>query len=162
MRYRYILQLPVELVPVSDPPSGLFRHAELEDREALALLMHDAYVGTIDDDGETIDDARNEVRSIYEGTYGEALLDTSWVYVDAGQLLAACLITFWEGAPLVASLMTAAQIKGRGLAGQLLRAALTNLSQRGYQEVHAFVTQGNTPSERALARAGFQRIEIRN
>jgi RimJ/RimL family protein N-acetyltransferase len=97
------------------------------------------------------------VRSFFEARSGAALLDASWVCATGAGLAGACLISLWEGAPLVAYIMTAAGHKGRGLAGALLERSLASLAAQGYQLARAFVTEGNTPSERLLARAGFTR-----
>jgi [ribosomal protein S5]-alanine N-acetyltransferase len=48
----------------------------------------------------------------------------------------------------------------QGYASECARGMVEHLAQRGVLEVHAFVTQGNVASERALARAGFIRTRI--
>lgn len=134
------------------------------DAEGLAELMLDAYRGTIDFDGsETLDDARGEVASFFEGDANPPLLGCSWLYADGDVVLAACLVTHWtaRGCPLVAYVMTRADHKGQGLAGRLVRMSLTSLRDAGYREVRAAITDGNVPSERIFAGLGFAATDAR-
>jgi GNAT superfamily N-acetyltransferase len=128
------------------------------DRETLAALMIDAYRGTIDDGGETLEDARAEVDSYFAGRSGAPLLDASRLIEVGGAPAAACLVSLWRDTPLVAYVMTAAAWKGRGLARALLDDSFAALRAAGYTEVRAAITKGNTPSERLLGGAGFARF----
>ncbi len=134
------------------------RRAQAEDAEELARLMLDAYVGAIDYANETLDDARKEMGEYLAGGYGEPLLDHSWVCAAPDTLAGACLMADWQGAPLVAFVMTRARWKSLGIAQALLQCSLVSLMNGGYTQVIAFITNGNTPSERLFARAGFSRV----
>ncbi len=122
-RTRARLRLTLPTAPVAlhtQPPNGgALRHPLPQEAQALAELMLDAYRGTIDDEGETGDDALAEVEGFFAGRAETPLLDSSWVYHDNGTLLSACLITRVDGEPLVAYLMTRSAWKGRGLASYL-------------------------------------------
>lgn len=134
------------------------RTALPDDAEELARLMLDAYVGAIDYDNETLEDARKEIGGYLAGGYGEPLLENSWVCAAPDGLAAACLVADWQGAPMVAFVMTRARWKGLGIAQALLQCSLVSLMSQGYDQVIAFITNGNTPSERLFARAGFSRV----
>ncbi len=129
------------------------------DSAILAELMIDAYRGTIDDDGETLEDALQEVAGFFNQASGQPLLDCSWLARSRTGLSAAILISLWQQEPLVSYVMTAAAHKGQGLAGLLLQRSLACLQQDGQQAVQAFITAGNIPSEKLFLRAGFKRIE---
>jgi hypothetical protein len=45
--------------------------------------MLESYRGTIDDEGETLDDARSEVRRTFDGDYG-TFLSPSWQSMEPG------------------------------------------------------------------------------
>ena len=49
-------------------------------------------------------------------------------------------------------------MEGRGLAQYVLRHSLLALQDQGYTHVHAFVTEGNLPSEHLLDHFGFARV----
>jgi RimJ/RimL family protein N-acetyltransferase len=159
-RHEYRLDLRAYHPPAAHGGASGARPLAPEDAEGLAALMIDAYAGTIDSDGETLDDARAEVASYFAGRSGAPLLDASRLLPADGAVTAACLVSLWDArrCPLVAYLMTGAASKGRGLAGRLLHQSLAALAAAGYPEARAVVTEGNTPSERLLTRAGFERV----
>jgi len=156
-RYRLNLPAPLTSLQTQHPTGGALRNPLPEETEALAELMLDAYRSTIDDAGETTDDALAEAEGYFAGQAGEPLLDCSWVYDNNGTLLAACLVTLSEGEPLVAHLMTRSRWQGRGIASYLLRQSLLSLQDARYAAVAAVVTEGNRDSETLLTNFGFSR-----
>jgi GNAT superfamily N-acetyltransferase len=121
--------------------------------------MMDAYLGTIDANGdETLADALNLVESFFLGTLGLPLSDCSRLVQVGDDLASACLVGIWDERqrPLLYYVMTAARWKGQGLAGIALHHALQATAAAGYREILAFITDGNTPSEKLCARAGFR------
>jgi GNAT superfamily N-acetyltransferase len=154
-RHRYRVSL-VDRSPrhFQDPPF-LIRHPVPDDRDRLAELMLDSYIGTIDYDGEGIDEAKAEVDD-YLG--GLPLLDCSWVVEDGDLLLAAVLVLQWDEGPLVGYVMTRASAKGHGVAASLVEKSIGDLRAHGWETVDAFITAGNIPSERLFARAGAEMI----
>jgi ribosomal protein S18 acetylase RimI-like enzyme len=146
--------LILQLRPIPEPSIGLpYRHPTAHDSEALAVLMLDAYEGTIDSDGtETLDVARDEVRGYLSGS---PLLEHSFVALDGDLPVAAALVSRHEGSPLIGYVMTAAAHKGRSLGTGLTQLALASLHAAGEREAHLWVTRGNTYAERIYDRLGF-------
>ncbi len=161
-RHEYRLLLADSLPETTSAalPGQLLRAPTAADAEQLAALMLDAYRGTVDDGGETLDDARGEVRSFFEQGIDPPLLACSWVAQAGDELVAASLAAFWtqRGSPLIAYTMARAAHKRRGLARLLVARSLDNLRAAGYAEVRAVITEGNLPSERLFARLGFARV----
>ena len=118
--------------------------------------MLDSYIGTIDYEGEGIEEAQAEVVDYLEGRPN---LDVSWVIEDGDLLLAAVLISDLEEGPVVGYVMTRAAAKRHGVAAILLERCLQSLGDQGWETVDAFITSGNTASERLFARAGATRID---
>jgi GNAT superfamily N-acetyltransferase len=138
-------------------PAGVtIRQPEPADRKTLAALMLDTYRGTIDDDGETLDDARSEIDGYLAGAAGAPALDCSFMALVGPEPVSACLVSMPATGPLIAYEMTAARWKGRGLASSLLALALSALAQAGQREARLWVTVGNTPAERIYRRFGFR------
>lgn len=135
----------------------LLRNPVQTDAEALAALMLDAYRGTTDDDGETIDDARAEVASFFAAQTDPPLLPCSWLCIRSDRIVAACLVLWWakRGVPLIAYVMTRADSKRMALGRRAALHSLASAQQAGYAEIRAVITDGNTPSERLFARIGF-------
>lgn len=155
-RRHLILDLKLTAEPAIDLP---VRHPSTDDAEALAVLMLDAYEGTIDADGsETIDDARDEVGG-YLSPERQPMLEHSFVALAGDGAAAAVLVARHEGLPFIGYVMTAAEHKGRGLATALTQLTLTSLNAAGERRVHLWVTRGNTPAERMYERLGFRDVE---
>lgn len=133
----------------------LARAPRAEDAEQLAVLMYTSYRGTIDDSGETLDDARGEVQKLLTDQFGRFDGARSVVYEMDGALGAATILTRWRDAPFVAFSMTAPEWKRRGLARAGLVRAMRALADDGEREVRLLVTAGNVGAERLYASLGF-------
>lgn len=157
-RYEYGRTLGDDPRAADDSFPGMRRPAS-SDAEGLAELMLDAYRGTIDYDGETLDDSRSEIASYFDESDLPPLPQYSWV-LATDEIIAACLVSYWPARdrPLIAYVMTRALAKGQGYAARLVVASLRDLAEAGYAEARAVITEGNTPSERLFARLGFQRV----
>ena len=148
----------VGLEPIAEPNVGFpVRHPTAGDAEALAALMLDAYVGTVDADGsETLDDARAEVNGYFSGASGEPMIEHSFVALDGDAPISALLVSRYEGMPLIAYAMTAADSKRRGLATALTLRSLASLHAAGERHAHLWVTSGNESAERIYEGLGFR------
>ena len=135
------------------------RQVRSQDAEALGRLMHDAYRGTVDDDGESLEQSVAEVREALGGKYGEFLPGCSFVILDGGSPASATLVTVWEGRPLLAFVMTDPDHKGRGMGAFLVQWTIDALLDQGYGELDLFVTRTNDPAVRIYERLGFRDVE---
>lgn len=162
-RYEYKLDLVDFSGPSPTQIDGVtVRSVQHKDAEALAVLMIEAYRGTIDYDGETVEDARGEVAAFLAGERGgPALLAQSYLAEVDGNVAAATLVTAWNdrNCPLIAYVMTDAAWKQQGLGRLLVTESLAALHRQGYGEVRAVITAGNDPSERLFLGLGFRKIE---
>lgn len=134
-------------------PDVIVRQPTAEDRLQLASLMMDAYADTIDYDGETEEQALEEVDGYLAG---EAYLDVSVVAIVDDVIQSAVLAGRILGVPMIGYAMTRAAVKGRGLASALLDLAIAAIWDAGADELRAFITEGNTSSERIFKRVGFE------
>jgi GNAT superfamily N-acetyltransferase len=130
------------------------------DTPILAELMLDAYRGTIDDEGETIDDAIGVVESLFGGAFGALDHPASVVFAENGRFVASTLITHHEGCPLVAFSMTHPSAARRGLARRGLRHAIGQLARAGCHEIRLVGTRGNSPAEALYLSEGFAVVTL--
>ena len=154
---RQHMRLP--LTPIDAPLKWPFRALTPHDAPALATLMLDAYRGTIDDEGETPEDALAEIQRTFAGDYGSMLFSASYTVEHEARLLAATLVTLWRSAPLLAFVMTAPDAKGRGLGAYLIQQSVATLFSQGHRELHLFVTDGNAPAQHIYQKLGFRVVE---
>jgi GNAT superfamily N-acetyltransferase len=153
---RLRLWLALDHAALADDPRDPFaRTPAPADAAGLAELMYDAYRGTIDDAGETPEDARAEIAKFFAGGYGPFLLDMSELAFRNGRIAAATLLTLWDGLPLLAMSMTHPDFKRQGMARAGLARAIHRLRAAGYTQVHLAVTVGN-PAEDLYRSFGFR------
>lgn len=135
-----------------------------DDAEQLARLMLDSYRGTVDDGGETLDDARREVTKLIAGDFGSVDWEASLVVELDGELISATIVTRDRVAPpplsageaFVAFSMTAPDWKRRGLARSCLLRVIELLQARGEPRLHLVVTRTNAPAVRLYRSLGFE------
>lgn len=162
-RSEYSLKLSEDLFDKLPPHETSYhvRSAQRKDASLIAELMIDSYRGTIDYDGETVDDALSEVNAFLAGERGgPPWLDTSFLAFSDSQLVGACLISEWEErqSPIIAYVMTCASWKNRAVGRSLLIQGLRGLMDKGFTEARAIITDGNTPSESMFLKLGFQKL----
>ena len=121
----------------------------LDDVPALGELLYRAYRGTIDDAGETQEQAVGEIEKTYRGDYGPFDSAHSSVAERSGRLVSATLITRWQGRPFVAFTMTDPRHARQGLARATLTRSMELLQRDGESERRLVVTLENGPA-RAL------------
>lgn len=125
------------------------------------MLLYAAFRGTVDDEGETLDDARQEIAKTFAGSYGRLLPDASFVIEQDDVLASACLISWYEGmdAPFVVFTMTRPEFKRLGMAQVLLRTSMNTLLDAGYDRLTLIVTRKNEPAMSLYTRLGFHPLQ---
>ena len=137
-------------------PEGSFRPVEDRDRAALAVVLLDAYRGTIDDEGETEVEARAAI-----DYYLRCLIrEHSVVVSDADSLIAMSFVVVVGTTHYIDPVATASSRKGRGFGRAAVEASLGSLSAAGVGEVGAVITDGNTASQRLFEGLGFERVGV--
>ena len=139
----------------SFPAGATIAKIQDADLPAVAHLMVDGYRGTIDFEGETDDDALDELRGAVAGGNGETIRD-AWLMARTaeGEPAAALATVRWLGMPFISYVFTAASQKRRGHAGALIQQAAVLLAQAGETELVLFVTVGN-PARSLYESLGF-------
>lgn len=121
--------------------------------------MLDAYRGTTDDQGESLQDAIREVEAYFSpAAENLALIAPSVLVVEGETAVSACLVQSWRrrGCPLIGYVICRASYKGLGFAALALHESLRRLRQAQHDEVRAVITEGNVASERLFLAAGFE------
>lgn len=134
-----------------------------QDAEALALLMLDSYRGSVDDEGETLEEARHAIAQLFRGDFGTLDPELCLVVDDGTMLAAATIVTRDRVAPpplrsgeaFLAFSMTAPLWKRRGLGRAGLERVVEMLRARGEPRLHLVVTRTNEPATRLYRSMGF-------
>lgn len=128
-----------------------------DDDEIIGELLFEAYRGTVDDEGETREDARLEAQGTLDGRYGTVLWPCCFVVVREGRALSASIVTRPEPdqAPLLAFSFSHPAYQRRGLAASLIKSSLNALHQAGHHELRLVVTAANEPALQLYRKIGF-------
>lgn len=134
------------------------------DAEQFAHLMLESYRGTVDDEGESLDDARSAVGDLIAGRFGEVDWAASLVVEREGVLVSATIITRDRVAPpplvageaFLAFSLTAPGWQRRGIARACLERSIGVLRSRGEDRLHLVVTRTNTPAATFYRSMGFK------
>lgn len=154
------LGMLLDLARAAGAPAVACRSVTPADAEALADLMLEAYRGTVDYNGETLEDARAEIDRTISGAYGRFLPDCSFVVEESGTLVSASLVTLTDEdeagwLPLLAFSMTRPAARRRGLASGLILHSCAALRAAGHSRLGLAVTAANAPARRVYERLGF-------
>lgn len=89
------------------------------------------------------------------GEHGPLLPSCSFLIEERGRALSATLISEWDGAPLVAFVMTHPDAKNTGMGTYLIQRSANALVAAGWNEMFLFVTEGNAPAQHVYEKLGF-------
>lgn len=125
-----------------------------DDRRQLAELLLDAYRGTIDDEGEDLDDAFEAIDHYLE----IIVRDHSIVVLgDDATIVAMSFVVIVEDMHYIDPVAVASGHRGGGLGRAAVITSLQSLATSGVDQVGATITDGNEPSERLFTGLGFER-----
>lgn len=137
----------MKLTHKCEPPL-MARQLQASDAEALGRLLHDAYKGTVDDDGQTLEQAIQEVKETFFGRYGAMTWAASHVVLDGDLIVCCSVVTNYQHNPLIAFAATLPAYRGQGLCTQVMTESIRALARMGRPLVKLVVTEKN---ERALS-----------
>jgi ribosomal protein S18 acetylase RimI-like enzyme len=134
------------------------RRVEPRDAAAIGELMLAAYRGTVDDEGETREDAVAEVERVLDGSYGTFVSDASFAVEGGDGLLGASLVAVRESRPLLLYLVVRPDAKRSGVGTSLLLETGNALAAAGHPELDLFVTEANQPAVSLYRKLGFRLV----
>ena len=112
----------------------------------IATLFKEAFAGGVGEDGQLSKGEYKEALMVYfKENAGEEILETASTLIydkETKEVIAACLISLWEGWPNVYDIAVKPSYQGKGLASRMMKKALTVLKEE-YPVVRLFVTLGN-------------------
>jgi ribosomal protein S18 acetylase RimI-like enzyme len=128
-------------------------HPDEEQRDRLAALMLDAYRNTIDDEGETLDDALSAI----DFYLASIVRPCSHVMLDGADVVAFAFVVVVKELHYIDPVVVAPARKRLGIGAALVRQCLRSLADAGISEAGATITDGNVASERLFTGLGFDR-----
>ncbi len=132
---------------------ALARAPARDDQAALGALILEACLGTIDYEGETLEESVAEIGRIFDGGSGSFMANASELVLRDGRPVNATLVTMFEDAPFVAYSFTAPA--WQSLAGAGMQRCMNRLLALGYPTLALVVTHHNAPAWHLYTRLGF-------
>lgn len=133
----------------------VLKNIQQNDVLRLGKLFYEAYYDTIDYEGETPEQAVQEINDTINGKYGPFINDCSFVAEVRGRPVSFSLVTMWQGRPLLAYTATHPQYLNQGLSTNLIMNSINALLMRGHEDLYLFVTVGNEPARHVYEKLGF-------
>lgn len=156
-RTRNWMKISVQKLNFPLSPEFDCRSIDLAQANSLGQLMDSSYQGTIDYEGETLEQCVQEMMDTINGKYGAFIQEASFVVYSQKQPVSAILITEWKGQPLVAYTMTDKNFQGKGLAKYILGKSISALTTSSWTELFLVVTEGNLSAEKLYEKVGFKK-----
>ena len=142
---RRCMMRPTEQLETSMDLNYMHRIPTIDNKSKIVEVFREAYANGPDEREAQVyaEDAER-----YFDVVDPKLLVASSVVHDriTGEIVGVCLISLWEGLPLVYSIAVLPQHRGMGLATAMLNRALTVL-EPDYPVLRLFVTTGNQASD---------------
>lgn len=135
------------------------RQVHRKDIDLLAAAFLDAYIDTIDYEGETPKEAVNEIQHAFDGAYGKLVLKASFCLRIEKEIVSTIFVFLDEETLMIGFMTTKASYKKKGYGEVLLKYTLNKLQQLHFQQVVLYVTKGNHPAQKLYEKLGFKYIE---
>lgn len=151
---------PFELKELPDVPDLILRNLQKTDGKELGKLMYASYLGTVDYEGETLEETLAAAESILEGQYGAIIFDASFIAFQENKhnsAIAASVVTdFEKTGPLLAFSLTHPDFQKKGLAGHLIKLSTNSLNKLNQPNISLVVTSTNQPAVSLYRKLGFE------
>lgn len=129
-----------------------------DDAQKVAKTMFEAYLGTVDQQEDSYEEALVEVMNIFNDGYGKFIYDASFIVEKDNEAASVILINIYEGKPLVTEIFTVRDCCKQGMAGELLRASMNALYRMGYKELVLYVKRENINAIKLYEKIGFKAV----
>lgn len=126
------------------------------DINAMGAAFLDAYLDTIDYEGEDIEDAIAEVGNLFAGAYGKFLPEVSGCILESGSVASALFAAECGNGVFIPYVITTKKNSGRGFATRLIKRAILQAKNGGYRFIDLYMTKGNDKAEGIYRRLGFK------
>lgn len=137
------------------PRSSLVaRHIRDDDRAALGELLFLAYLGGPDQEENDPDEGLAEINRTLEGAYGPFVTSASFVAVEGETIVAASLVTTYEGLPLLAHLLVHPSAQRAGIGAWIATKTLVALASN-HEPLARLAVHPESPARALYARLGF-------
>ena len=137
-------------------PTISFRAISKSDIKVIGHLMYDSYLNSVDYDGETINEACEEVENTFNGKYGAIMFDPSLILSLEKDLIGSTIFGLIDESPVLLFLIISSNFKRQGFGKLVLLKSLSILSSLGYDVCNLYVSSNNIPAIQLYQSIGFK------
>ena len=127
-----------------------------ESYTGMAELLYQAFHGSLDDRGETLEDWELEITNVVTGGYGPFMKEHSFIYQENGVFQGVVMTGLFRNVPLILYAAVAPDFRRQGKAGMLLNQVMRSFEATAYQEVFLVVKESNEPAKALYEQLGFK------
>ena len=133
------------------------RPMDASDLTEVGKIMLDAYLDTVDYEGESEEDAVQEVYETFYGKYGSIIEASTLILEDSDSAVGAIMLCHFEkfDVPFIVYLMVRSGVKGKGYGKLLTQTAMYELYIRNYSHCCLAVNVENYPALALYKSLGF-------
>ena len=154
-RKKYSMKISLVHQDIDEPWEA--KNISIGDVKPLGELLMESFRDTVDDEGETPEEAAEEVRVTLQGKYGAFIPEASFFIEEEGKPVSAIIVTLIrENSPLMAFVMTHPRYQKRGMGKYLIQKSINSLVELGYKEYFLGVTKKNYPAVKLYKKMGFE------
>lgn len=144
-----VRNFPFELIPAKEALLN-----------SMAEAMLDAYQGSIDYEGENLQQTVDELKRVFRGSYGPLMEEASYLVMEGDQVLSGLLTCLYRGEPSITYTFTRKSAQRLGYATLLINKAFDGLYRSGYHLLFLYVTLTNKGAVRLYESLGFQEVPL--
>ncbi|MPM81065.1 hypothetical protein SDC9_128117 [bioreactor metagenome] len=137
------------------PPSVLIRSINAPSAAAIGEALLDSYRDEIDYEGETLQQAIEEIQAVRGGCYGPIIQELSGCVLISEQVAAALFVTASPSGCFIPYIFTRKTYRRQGLAKSLLSHCLIQAAASGYPQISLYVTVGHDSAHKLYYSLGF-------
>lgn len=135
------------------------RKLTANDKLKLSKTMLAAYIGSVDYQEETIEEAILEIEKTLNDGYGPFIPDASFLIEKDDEICAAILINLWQSQPLITEVFVGKSYRCQGMASTLIKTSMHELLLLGYKEIILYVTLENYHAVKLYEKLGFEKVD---
>jgi ribosomal protein S18 acetylase RimI-like enzyme len=132
------------------------------DGKLLGELMYASYLGTVDYEGETLEETIAEAEATLGGKYGAVFFNASYIAFQKDDQTSAIGVTvvsdFEKTGPLLAFSLTLPAFQKRGIAALLIKISSDSLNKMALPKISLVVTSSNQPAMSLYRKLGFKPV----
>lgn len=154
------IKMKKRLVRIDESPDFKVIHPNEVDKVDIASVMYEAYKDTVDYEDDTIDDLVMDILNIERGLYGKYLPEASFLAIFKQRVIGGIFLCDFKNEATITYNFTQKKYRNMGVSSTLIQLAENVLFDKGYDDIHLYVSLENQSAFNLYQSLGFEKEEI--